>query len=160
MHDTRNIFQHKNHFGHHSWCSLTFIFARIFKSPTKDAPEGAAPSKSRLLKTFNTSCCAPIFIYVAVIPAPRKLQPFKNECSPFFSPSPALYRASHWCTMHETHFKTTKNHLSGILLLVFTDVYFYTDSQVDHQTGTLQRAPRQENRESLKHSTLHAVLRS
>ena len=28
---------------------------------------------------------------------------------------------------------------------------FYTDSQVDHQ---------QENRENLKHSTLHAVLRS
>ena len=78
----------------------------------------------------------------------------------FFSPSPALYRASHWCTMPETHFKTTKNHLSGILLLVFTDVYFYTDSQIDHQTGTLQRAPRQENRENLKHSTLHAVLRS
>ena len=42
---------------------------------------------------------------------------------------------------------------------VFTDVYFYTDSQIDHQTGTLQRAPRQENRENLKHSTLHAVLR-
>ena len=56
--------------------------------------------------------------------------------------------------MPETHFKTTKNHLSGILLLVFTDVYFYTDSQIDHQTGTLQRARRQENRESLKHSTL------
>ena len=36
--------------------------------------------------------------------------------------------------------ETTKNHLSGILLLVFTDVYFYTDSQVDRQTGTLQRA--------------------
>ena len=40
--------------------------------------------------------------------------------------------------MPETHFKTTKNHLSGILLLVFTDVYFYTDSQVDNETGTLQ----------------------
>ena len=56
--------------------------------------------------------------------------------------------------------ENNKNNLSGILLLVFTDVYFYTDSQLDHQTGTLQRAPRQENRENLKHSTLHAVLRS
>ena len=62
--------------------------------------------------------------------------------------------------MPETHFKTTKNHLSGILLLVFTDVHFYTDSQVDHQTGTLQRAPRQDSRENLKHSTLDPVLRS
>ena len=62
--------------------------------------------------------------------------------------------------MPEAQLKTTKNHLSGILLLVFTGVYFYTDSQIDHQTGTLQRAPRQENPENLKHSTLHAVLRS
>ena len=62
--------------------------------------------------------------------------------------------------MPETDFKTTKKHLSGILLLVFTDVYFYMGSQIDHQAGTLQRAPRQENRENLKHSTLHAVLRS
>ena len=50
--------------------------------------------------------------------------------------------------MPETHFKTTKSHLLGILLLVFTDVYFYTDSQIGCQTGTLQRAPRQENRET------------
>ena len=64
--------------------------------------------------------------------------------------------------MHDARntFQNNHHHLSGILLVVFTDVYFDMDSQVDHQTGTLQRAPRQENRENLKHSTLHTVLRS
>ena len=55
--------------------------------------------------------------------------------------------------MPETRLKTTNNHLSGILLLVFTDVYFYTDSQIDHQTGTLQRAPRK--KESKKPTTFN-----
>ena len=40
--------------------------------------------------------------------------------------------------------------LSGILLLVFTDVYFCTDSQIEHQERTLQQAPHQENQESKK----------
>ena len=76
-----------------------------------------------------------------MIPAPRKLQPFKNECSP---PSflPALLfiglRIDARCPKHiSKQPKTTFGHL-----LVFTDVYFYTDSQIEnHQAGTLQRAP-------------------